>query len=33
MKNYKSEVRTRWGDTDSYREHEQKTKDHTQKNG
>jgi len=30
MKNYKSEVRTRWGDTDSYRQHEQKTKDYTQ---
>ena len=29
MKNYKNEVRSRWGDTDAYREHEQKTKNYT----
>ena len=29
MKNYESEARTRWGNTDAYREHEQKTKNHT----
>ena len=26
---YKSESRSRWGDTDAYREHEQKTKNYT----
>ena len=25
MEKYESEVRSRWGDTDAYREHEQKT--------
>ena len=29
MKNYETEARTRWGDTDAYREHEQKTKNYT----
>ena len=30
MKNkYSSEIRSRWGDTDAYREHEQKTKNYT----
>ena len=29
MKNYKNEVRTRYGNTDAYREHEQKTKNYT----
>ena len=29
MKNYESEARTRWGATDAYREHEQKTKNYT----
>ena len=29
MKNYESEVRSRWGNTDAYREHEQKTKSYT----
>ena len=29
MKNYESEVRSRWGNTDAYREHEQKTKNYT----
>ena len=29
MKNYESEVRERWGNTDAYREHEQKTKNYT----
>ena len=29
MKNYKNEVRSRWGDTDAYREHKQKTKNYT----
>ena len=29
MKNYETEVRERWGDTDAYREHEQKTKNYT----
>ena len=29
MKKYESEVLSRWGDTDAYREHEQKTKDYT----
>ena len=27
--NYETEVRSRWGATDAYREHEQKTKNHT----
>ena len=26
MKNYENEARSRWGNTDAYREHEQKTK-------
>ena len=29
MENYKTEARSRWGDTDAYREHEQKTKNYT----
>ena len=29
MKNYESEVRSRWSTTDAYREHEQKTKNYT----
>ena len=29
MKNYDNEVRERWGNTDAYREHEQKTKNCT----
>ncbi len=29
MKNYEIEARSRWGDTDAYREHEQKTKNYT----
>ena len=29
MKNYETEVRSRWGNTDAYREHEQKTKNYT----
>ena len=29
MKNYETEVRSRWGATDAYREHEQKTKNYT----
>ena len=29
MKDYKNEVRSRWGNTDAYREHEQKTKSYT----
>jgi len=28
-KNYKTEARSRWGNTDAYREHEQKTKNYT----
>ena len=28
-KNYKNEARSRWGNTDAYREHEQKTKSYT----
>ena len=27
--NYKTEARSRWGNTDAYREHEQKTKNYT----
>jgi hypothetical protein len=29
INNYKSEARSRWGDTDAYREHEEKTKNYT----
>ena len=29
MKNYETEARARWGATDAFREHEQKTKNHT----
>ena len=29
MKNYETETRSRWGGTDAYREHEQKTKNYT----
>ena len=29
MKSYKTEARSRWGTTDAYREHEQKTKNYT----
>ena len=29
MNNYETEARTRWGATDAYREHEQKTKNYT----
>ena len=29
MKNYDPEARSRWGNTDAYREHEQKTKNYT----
>ena len=29
MKNYENEARSRWGSTDAYREHEQKTKNYT----
>ena len=29
MSNYETEARSRWGDTDAYREHEQKTKIYT----
>ena len=29
MKNYETEARFRWGATDAYREHEQKTKNYT----
>ena len=29
MKNYATEARSRWGETDAYREHEQKTKNYT----
>ena len=29
MKNYETEARFRWGNTDAYREHEQKTKNYT----
>jgi hypothetical protein len=28
-KNYSTEIRSRWGNTDAYREHEQKTKNYT----
>ena len=29
MKNYETEARERWGNTDAYREHEQKTRNYT----
>ena len=29
MKNYETEARSRWGNSDAYREHEQKTKSYT----
>ena len=29
MKNYETEARSRWGNTNAYREHEQKTKNYT----
>ena len=29
MSDYKTEARSRWGNTDAYREHEQKTKNYT----
>ena len=29
MKNYEAEARSRWGNTEAYREHEQKTKNYT----
>lgn len=29
INNYESEARSRWGNTDAYREHEQKTKNYT----
>ena len=29
MKNYETEARERWGDTDAYRVHKQKTKNYT----
>ena len=29
MKNYENEARSRWGDTEAYREHEQKTRNYT----
>ena len=29
MKNYETEARSRWGNTEAYREHEQKTKNYT----
>ena len=29
MKNYETEARSRWSNTDAYREHEQKTKNYT----
>ena len=32
MKNYEVEACSRWGDTDTYREHEQKTQNYTLKN-
>ena len=31
MNNYETEARFRWGNTDAYREHEQKTKNYTKK--
>ena len=30
MSNYETEARSRWGNTNAYREHEQKTKNYTQ---
>ena len=32
MSDYKSEARSRWGATDAYREHEQKTRNYTKEN-
>jgi hypothetical protein len=32
MKNYETEARERWGNTDAYREHNQKTKNYTKEN-
>ena len=32
MKNHENEARSRWGNTDAYREHEQKTKNYTKEN-
>ena len=32
MINYETEARARWGNTDAYREHEQKTKNYTNEN-
>ena len=32
MSNYETEARSRWGATDAYREHEQKTKNYTKEN-
>lgn len=32
MKNYETEARSRWGNTDAYREHNQKTKNYTKEN-
>ena len=32
MSNYETEARSRWGNTDAYREHEQKTKNYTKEN-
>ena len=29
MKSYETEARSRWGNTEAYREHEQKTKNYT----
>ena len=29
MKNYETEARSRWSNTDTYREHDQKTKGYT----
>ena len=33
MNNCKTEAHERWGNTDAYREHEQKTKNYTKENG
>ena len=33
MKNYETEARERWGNTDAYREHEKKTKNYTKEKG
>ena len=32
MKNYETEARSRWGNTNAYREHEQNTKNYTKEN-